>query len=117
MSDRAKPWLSAWSTFYEHPALLGHEANHVACFAGPAGAASARLAAAAPALARALCRLEAVPVSADDVDWGPSDNWHKCLCCYLMPRLHFGHKPGCHLDAALTAAGLSAEDREEVRRG
>ena len=67
---------------------------------------AATLIAAAPTLARALCRVEWNV-------WGDCDLL--CPCCYA-PRLR-GHAPTCYLDAALTAAGLTAEDREEVRRG
>ena len=67
---------------------------------------AATLIAAAPALARALCRVEWNV-------WGDCDVLCPCCCA---PRLR-GHAADCPLDAALTAAGLSAEDREEVRRG
>ena len=102
VSDRAKPWRydeegrRVWGTDSDGDFL-------VAEYVQPA---HGRLITAAPTLARALCRVEWNV-------WGDCDLL--CPCCYA-PRLR-GHAPTCYLDAALTAAGLSAEDREEVRRG
>ena len=118
MSDRAKPWLETWRTDHDNsgdptifrPLLAGESmALEVATFAiyeAPNSQVSEQyarrdLAAAAPALARALCRLE----------WATGF----CEACYR--KGYYCHRPGCSIDAALTAAGLSAEDREEVRRG
>lgn len=57
----------------------------------------------APAMARALCMVEYS--DNDDIDMCPA-----CRHC-------IGHAADCKLDAALTAAGLDAAAREEVRRG
>ena len=119
MSDRAKPWLETWRTDHDNsgdptifrPLLAGESmALEVATFAiyeAPNSQVSEQyarrdLAAAAPALARALCRVE----------W-PGGYCGECE----SERFYGGHAPDCPLDAALTAAGLTAEDREEVRRG
>ena len=91
MSDRAKPWLDGPDFLDRHLAFASDEEG--------------ALAAAAPALARALCRVEWNV-------WGDCDVLCPCCCA---PRLR-GHAADCPLDAALTAAGLGAEDREEVRR-
>ena len=106
VSDRAKPWRydeegrRVWGTDSDGDFL-------VAEYVQPA---HGRIIAAAPALARALCRVEWLG-SAD----GPGCPW--CLSEQgLSPHLS-QHAADCPLDAALTAAGLTAEDREEVRRG
>ena len=91
MSDRAKPWLDGPDFLDRHLAFASDEEG--------------ALAAAAPALARALCRVEWNV-------WGDCDVLCPCCCA---PRLR-GHAADCPLDAAQTAAGLGAEDREEVRR-
>lgn len=58
-----------------------------------------------------------------DLDTGEYGGTGQCpACCgYVKPEYYlvttFGHKPGCALDAALTAAGLTAEDRQRVREG
>lgn len=98
MSDRAKPWRydkegqRVWGTDDDGDFLV---AEYVQPTRGG-------LIAAAPALARALCRVE----------W-PGGYCGECE----SERFYGGHAPDCPLDAALTAAGLTAEDREEVRRG
>lgn len=71
------------------------------------------LIAAAPAMARLLCRLE----------WsacyrcGPDDTEHEedSACPECTQHADLGHMPGCPLDAALLAAGISPEERERVR--
>ena len=65
------------------------------------GLGRATLIAAAPALARALCRVE----------------WSSGHCEGCGQGSRYWHLADCPLDAALTAAGLSEKDREEVRRG
>ena len=79
------------------------------------------LAAAAPAMARALCLAE--------TSYGEGDYYctayQSCGVCAkpiaytIEDGKHVAiiqHKPACPLDAALTAAGLSPEDREQVRK-
>lgn len=65
------------------------------------GLMRATLAAAAPALARALCRVE----------------WSSGHCEGCGQGSRYWHLADCPIDAALTAAGLSEKDREKVRRG
>ncbi len=67
--------------------------------------AIARLAAAAPAMARALCLSER---DAGDRCAGCAQEW------WFLTGLK--HEDDCALDAALTAAGISPEDREAVRK-
>lgn len=67
----------------------------------------AALIAAAPAMARLLCRLE----------WSSVQDETGCVVCGEfadgdVPE----HTADCLLDAALTAAGLDAEERERVRQ-
>lgn len=68
----------------------------------------ARLAAAAPEMARALCMVE----------WVFNGTSECCPCCEILRgRDHEPHAEYCSLDLALSAAGLSHEDREGVRVG
>ena len=64
----------------------------------------ARIIAAAPAMARALCLVE----------WTDNVRGDMCRACGRLETE--GHRNHCPLDAALTAAGLSPEDREQVRK-
>ena len=92
----------------------------------------AALIAAAPAMARLLCRLEwsglanCRPVLDWDrreralVGWEPDDDGNDgCPCCGAIDsRDDLGkrwHVKDCQLDAALTAAGIDAAERERVR--
>ena len=73
----------------------------------------AALIAAAPAMARLLCRLEwsaCYPCGPDDSE---HDQDRACPECGAHAALD--HLPGCLLDAALSAAGISPEERERVR--
>ena len=77
------------------------------------GEAWAKLLAAAPAMARLLCRLEwsaCYPCGPDDSE---HDQDRACPECGAHAALD--HLPGCLLDAALSAAGISPEERERVR--
>jgi hypothetical protein len=72
------------------------------------GEAWAKLLAAAPAMARLLCRLE----------WSSVQDETGCVVCGEfadgdVPE----HTADCPLDAALTAAGIDAAERERVRGG
>lgn len=95
--DTKKPWLvdgevlDDWTSRWVHPSRLDYNG----------AVALDRLIRAAPALARALCRIE----------------WPEGYCGECRAERPYGHQPGCGVDAALTAAGLSHEDRMEVRRG
>lgn len=90
---------------------------------------SARLAAAAPALVRALLSME----WKGRVDWVGDGGWDCCpICDGVSPYDDVsvdavreiergmavrGHKPECALDAALTAAGIAtSEERDAARR-
>jgi hypothetical protein len=69
--------------------------------------ATARLAAQAPAMARALCLVEHSPL----------DGGLGCASCGAEVQ-HDGaiaHEADCALDITLTAAGLTPADREAVR--
>ncbi len=124
MSDRAKPWMGEWKPYlsaWTGCVELSDDPEHIAVVKGCRVAeahAYATLAAAAPGLARALCRVE----------WEGSLNPSgdpACPECRCPPQAAMGasglypggHAPDCPVDAWLTAAGLTAEDREEVRRG
>lgn len=121
MSDRAKPWLENWYA-------RGHNAwdrvTHQRVVERDADTPEhAELIAAAPGLARALCRVEWG--SFRDISYYESQE-EVCPACDCPPVkitnrygvvTPGGHAPDCPLDAALAAAGLTAEDREEVRRG
>lgn len=107
MSDRAKPWLDGPDFLDRHLAFASDEEG--------------ALAAAAPALARALCRVEWGSFR-DISDYGTREEVCPACCCHVRRFARAsvvvgGHAANCPLDAALTAAGLTAEDREEVRRG
>jgi hypothetical protein len=100
-------YVNSWVTPFVHPSRGG-------C------AGALKLAAAAPAMARALALVE----------WAEETPAHGmcCPCCgrgeweghsRYQPGNIYGAEPGtvsCELDAALTAAGLDAAAREEVRR-
>lgn len=68
--------------------------------------AVAKLAAAAPALARALCLVE----------WEGRYSDLRC-CPWCGAASPAAHDDRCELDAALTSAGLDAAAREAVRKG
>ena len=96
--DTKKPWLvdgevlDDWIGRWVHPSRLDYNGS----------VALDRLIGAASALARALCRVE----------------WFEGYCGECgSERPYGGHKTDCLLNAALTAAGLSDEDRDEVRCG
>lgn len=73
----------------------------------PAMKGRMRLAAAAPALARALCLVE----------WSERlDDANHLYCPSCGAADAQGHAPKCRLNDALTAAGLMREDREAVRQ-
>lgn len=141
MSDRAKPWLETWEQDDDAGmrVMVADTDEQVArVFDGGERAAFSRrmsladqelglarslLAAAAPALARALCRVEWGSYR-DITDYESQEE--VCPACDCPPVTITnrygvvtpgGHAPDCPLDAALTAAGLATEDREEVRRG
>ena len=65
----------------------------------------ARLAAAAPAMARALC----------SVEWTEDEEGGKRLQCSWCMQTEPNHQDYCGLDKALTQAGLDDEARETVR--
>lgn len=122
-----KPWLETWEV---HP-RNGHLVVRVAGFPDDHGVAlaldkshapRARLAAAAPALVRALLNAEW-----DGDRFAETPFGDKCPECGGVPRevLPSGrldptlrHHPNCDIDAALTAAGLPDQaSRDEARRG
>ena len=133
-----KPWMEEWDTDNDsscrevlftksYPTHRGRFAqfNGAAFDRGDepseAQVARAELAAAAPAMARALCLAE--------TSYGEGDYYctayQSCGVCAkpiaytIEDGKHVAiiqHKPACPLDAALTAAGLSPEDREQVRK-
>lgn len=108
MSDRAKPWL------VDGPAL---DPKLLAMLDGAGRDAFAHvlLHAAAPALARALCRVEFGDTVSRfaGTQYGGGALLESCPSCLGDGR----HAFDCPIDDALTAAGLTAADRAEVRRG
>mgnify|MGYP000561914280 CR=1 FL=1 len=102
-----KPWDETWFVSYDHlPSMYGvyapagKRATALHETMGPDGQV-AKLIAAAPAMARLLCRFE-----------GASGDGLYRLCCRSADKPHM---PGCPLDACLTAIGISPEERERVR--
>lgn len=106
---------------------LRSEGDDIDVFLGPSfGESRARLAAAAPALVRALLDAEHASLETDD---GSVTGCPTCGAPLWEPRpehlvngqtrcwVHIdNHKPDCIVDAALTAAGLATQaERDAVR--
>jgi len=109
-----KPWLEHWEV--ERHEIIASRCGSVAegvfipkSIGHLDGAETIRLAAAAPAMARALCEVEWRGFAVDEANVCPARG------CRGEEKKH-PHSPDCALDAALTAAGLDAAAREEVRR-
>jgi len=91
-----KPWLPEHNhdDIREELTEAGHTEEWVAFFC------------AAPAMARALCRLEYGTLK-------EFDNHPSCPWCETFEGE--GHDPDCEIDSSLAAAGIDAAAREEVR--
>lgn len=99
-----KPWLEEWRAAGSRVEFNDSAFQH----AYAKDPATAKLISAAPAMARALCRLEYGTLK-------EFDNHPSCPWCETFDGDE--HDPDCGLDAALTSAGLDTAAREEVRRG
>lgn len=108
----AKPWLELWKANGDNVDRLGGGwiLQGQPLTDGPPQPERAKLAAAAPMLARALCEVEWRGFAVDEANVCPARG------CRGEEGKH-SHSPDCALDAALTLAGLDAAAREEVRRG
>jgi len=103
----SKPWDECWYVEYESGDAISVKAEgspYEVHYSDGGQYDRAHLIAAAPAMARLLCRLE---WSQTRVDLVP----HTCPACWMAGN----HHAKCELDAALTAAGISPEERERVR--
>lgn len=119
-----KPWDETWRVSGRADIVCGEVsidsvATMVLHSHGADLRADASLIAAAPAMARLLCRLEWSGYDGFDSGHG---GWIVCPICRThpperLPQTTWRHAPDCALDAALTAAGLDAEERERVRGG
>jgi hypothetical protein len=97
MSDAPKPWLETWTVedetiYFDHP-------NRAGAFHGDAShededRARAKLAAAAPEMARLLLKLEIV-----------GDGAGYCPACHVL-RPDLPHKDSCEWVTVLTKAGV-----------
>ncbi len=139
-----KPWLESWVLSHLNPLTIvrGYDGTEETREEEVAWVASdpknypesehecavARLLSLAPAMARTLCLVE-WSGSQDIYDYGSADP--VCPVCQgsrttiehrRAPGDNIalvtvgGHEPDCLLDAVLTAAGLTEEDRDYVRR-
>ena len=111
-----KPWDECWYVEYESGDAISVKAEgspYEVHYSDGGQYDRAHLIAAAPAMARLLCRLEwsaCYPCGPDDSE---HDQDRACPECGAHAALD--HLPGCLLDAALSAAGISPEERERVR--
>ena len=104
MRDASGPWDDTWrlGTSGDGLVVRGNGTYVAEC-----GEDDGPLIAAAPAMARLLCRLE----------WSSVQDETGCVVCGEfadgdVPE----HTADCLLDAALTQAGISPEERERVRQ-
>jgi hypothetical protein len=102
----SKPWLETWQLADDgDDAALVAVSGALACHAPDRD--RLRLAAAAPALVRALL----------GVEWQHGDRLNCPACVGSGLAAIIGHSTYCLLDAALTAAGLDTQEkRDEARR-
>jgi thioredoxin reductase len=106
-----KPWDECWYVEYESGDAISVKAEgspYEVHYSDGGQYDRAHLIAAAPAMARLLCRLE----------WSSVQDETGCVVCGEfadgdVPE----HTADCPLDAALTAAGIDAAERERVRGG
>lgn len=97
MRDASGPWDETWRSVRDEAGelVLADGKTVAECAEGTASLISA-----APAMARLLCRLE----------------WDCGQCRLCWAHQVEDHRDGCPIDAALSAAGLGAEERERVRQ-
>jgi hypothetical protein len=101
----SKPWLEEWEPGDGDMTCVYSPTRNVSLLMERD---DARLIAAAPALVRALLAVELTVVRLGDI--GPVS------ACRWSAHAEAIHKPGCSVDAALTAAGLPDQaSRDEAR--
>jgi len=106
-----KPWDECWYVEYESGDAISVKAEgspYEVHYSDGGQYDRAHLIAAAPAMARLLCRLE----------WVLDDCSEGCGCsdeCRACGHDRGGHAPDCELDRVLSEAGISPEERERVR--
>ncbi len=104
-----KPWwMQRWAADGNVADLTGGDDSELLM---PADVA--RIFAATPALARELAMLEWSRRFNTGYGTSRELDGHSCPSCWQEQPTH---APACRLDAALTAAGLTPEDREAVRK-
>ena len=101
-----KPWEETWTTDWASDytvTILRGDSYRVAQFnaGGPEGVARARLAAAAPDMARLLLKLEWSDVDYDAATYCPS-----CWASYPWKPSDLGHRDDCEWLAVMRKAGV-----------